>query len=163
MKAQNQFGFIAKKIISLETAIMHCHSNSLFKFPTSIIQTLHVDEVGCVWISVKRPMQFVNQFDQSFHVGLNYYKKGVPYYLNILGLARIVNDPEEFNHLPAAIKDTASENLIVSIRMQEASYYETAPKKEQPVLQRWKQSIYDLLNGNHNSYQFLNQDETHYA
>lgn len=164
MNTLNQVGFISNKIQQLETAILHCHSNSLLKFPTSLAQTIRVDEVGCVWITVKKPLQFVHEFDRSFHVALNYYKKGTPFYLNIFGMARLIIDPEEINQLsPDLMKEYTDGNLLLCVRILEASYYENQPKKLQNTLQRWKQSISTLLSGDTNYYYFNVEDEKNYA
>lgn len=126
MSTLNRVDFINGKIRELETAILHCHSNCLLKFPTSLAKTLHTDEAGCVWISVTKPIQFIHEFDRSFRVELNYYKKGAPFYLNMLGIARLVIDPEEINHLPTPVITAIAgrDDLLVCIRIMEASYFE---------------------------------------
>lgn len=114
MNTQNQVGFITDKIKQLQTAILHSHSNCLLKFPDSLAKTLQVDEAGCVWIAVKKPLQMVHEFDRSFNVGLNYYRKGIPFFLNIFGVARLIIDPEETNQLsPSLRKECNNEDLLV--------------------------------------------------
>ena len=161
---QNQIGFITQKIQELHTAILHCHSNSLLKLPTSLINTLYVDEVGCVWIAVNKPTQFLQEFDRSFHVALNYYKKGSPFFLNTLGMARVVIDPEELNMLPEHVKHNYdSSKLLMCVRILEANYYETPDKTEQNIFQKCKQTISELFYGNNEYYHFNMNDEKNYA
>jgi general stress protein 26 len=164
MNTQNQIGFIAGKIQQLQTAILHSHSNCLLKFPDSLAKTVEIDEVGCVWMTVKKPLQLVHEFDRSFHVGLNYYRKGTPFFLNIFGIARLVIDPEEINQLsPSLSKECNNEYLLVCIRILQANYYENPPRSKQTTLQRLKQSLLSLFTGYNNYYHFDITDKQNYA
>jgi general stress protein 26 len=164
MNTQNQIGFITGKIQQLQTAILHSHSNCLLKFPDSLAKTLQVDEVGCVWIAVKKPLQLVHEFDRSFHVGLNYYRKGTPFFLNIFGVARLVIDPEEINQLSHSLKkECNNEDLMLCIRILQANYYENPPRSKQSIFQRWKQTILSMFTGYNNYYHFDISDTQNYA
>ena len=164
MSTQDQAGFIAGKSRELETAILHSHSNCLLKFPDSIVKTMEVDNVGCVWLSVKKPMQYLHEFDRSFHVGLNYYKKGLPFFLNVLGVARLVIDPEEINQLSPTLQEEArGENLLIAVRILQANYYDNGPRQSQNPLKKWKQSIVSLFTGENNYYHFNMGDNKNYA
>jgi hypothetical protein len=164
MNTQNQVGFITDKIKHLQSAILHSHSNCLLKFPDSLAKTLQVDEVGCVWIAVKKPRQLVNEFDRSFQVALHYYRKGAPFYLNISGIARLVIDPEEINQLAPELRSECNhENLLLSVRILRANYYETRPGISQNFFQRWKQYISTIFIGDNNYYQFDMADKKNYA
>ena len=165
MNTQNQVGFICNKIQQLETAILHSHSNCLLKFPDSLVKTLEVDTVGCIWLAVKKPVQFLHEFDRSFHVGLNYYKKGTPFFLNILGMARLVIDPEELNQLSSSLRAAYTEDtILISVRILQANYYENPPASaKQSPFKKWKQSILSLFNGESNFYHFNLGEEKNYA
>jgi hypothetical protein len=164
MSSQNHISFITQKIQHLQTAILHCHSNSLLKLPTSLVETLYVDEVGCVWIAVNKPTQYIHEFDRSFHVGLNYYKKGTPFFLNSYGIARVVIDPEELNQLPDHLKDVYNNGkLLMSVRILEANYYENTPKAEQNIFQKCKHSLSTLFYGSSDYYHFNLEDEKNFA
>jgi general stress protein 26 len=164
MNTQNQIGFISDKINQLQTAILHSHSNCLLKFPDSLVKTIQVDEVGCIWLAVKKPKQFVHEFDRSFHVALNYYRKGAPFYVNIFGISRLVIDPEEINQIPSKIRSECNKDtLLMSVRILKATYYENQQRKSQNILQRWKQYVSTLLIGDSNYYQFDMAEEKNYA
>ena len=155
MNTHNQIGFITEKIQQLQTAISYCHSNSLLKLPSSVVQTEHVDETGCLWIYISKPSIYMQEFDHSFHVALNYYKKGSPFYLNTLGLARVVNDPEELNALPESVtKQMTESKLLLCIKILEASYFETQPKPVQNIFQKCTQSLTELFYGSQDHYYF---------
>ena len=164
MTTQNQIGFITGKIQQLQTAILECHSNSLLKLPRSVVQTLYVDEVGCVWVAVSKPKQYLSEFDQSFHVALNYYRKGSPFFLNTYGLARVVADPEDINHLPAVLKkELDKENLLICIRILEASYYEKPKPVKPTLLQKCRQSLSTIFWGSNDYYHFNFDDPKNFA
>ncbi len=164
MNTHNHISFITQKIQQLQTAILYCHSNSLLKLPTSVVETLHIDEVGCVWLAVNKPTQFLHEFDRSFHVALNYYKKGTPFFLNSYGTARVVIDPEELNMLPENLKEVYNKGkLLVCVRILEASYYENTPKSEQNIFQKCRQSLSSLFYGSSEYYHFNIDEEKNFA
>jgi len=164
MNTQNQVGFISGKIQQLQTALLRSQSNCLLKFPNSIATTLEVDNVGCVWIAVPKPTQYLHEFDRSFQVDLNYYKKGAPFYLNVSGAARLVIDPEEINHLSPVVKNAFDdETVLLAVRILTANYYETDSKPKQNPLLKWKQSILSMFTGDSDYYQFNVAGEKSYA
>lgn len=163
MNTHNQIDFLAQKINHLQTALLHIHSNSILKLPTSIVETLHVDELGCVWVAISKPTQYVHEFDRSFHVGLNYYKKGTPFYLNTYGIARVVIDPEEMNQVPIDMQSKLSTRLLLCVRILEANYYENQPREEMSVFQKCKQTISELFAGSNEFYHFKAEDVTNFA
>lgn len=164
MKAQNQIGFITEKINKLQTAILQIHSNSLLDMPMSIVQTRHVDDSGCVWFYINKPVSYFHESDHNFHVALNYYKKDLPFYLNTYGIARVVTDSEEISRIPVSvIQDFSNDKLLVSVRILEANYYEKEPKQVLNIFQKCKQTFTDIFIGN-NEYQDLKVDQqTFYA
>lgn len=163
MNTQNQISFITQKISQLQTALLHIHSNSILKLPTSVVETLHVDELGCIWVAINKPTQYVHEFDRSFHVGLNFYRKGTPFYLNIYGIARVVIDPEEMNQVPAEMQSKLSNRLLLCVRILEANYYETQPRQEMNLLQKWRQTLAELFVGGNDLYHFKAEDVAHFA
>lgn len=148
MNTQDQIGFITRKIQYLQTAIMHCHSNCIIKLATTLAQTLFVDEAGYVWVTVSRPPQYIQELDKSFHVALNYYKKGIPFFLNSFGIARVISDPEELKQLPENLKEYYNkEKLVLCVRILEASYFDKQPKSQKGLIRKFKQSLADMFYG----------------
>ncbi|MBC7868305.1 MAG: hypothetical protein H7X88_12290 [Gloeobacteraceae cyanobacterium ES-bin-316] len=164
MNAQNQIGFITDKIQQLQTAILQIHSNSLLQLPTSLVQTIHVDELGCVWIAVNKPTQYLHEFDRSFHVALNYYRKGKSFYLNTYGIARVVLDPEEMNQVPShLLEGLGSNKLLICVRILEANYYEKEARPVQGIFQKCKQTLSEIFIGSNEYYHYKEEDKTFYA
>lgn len=164
MNMQNQQFFITDKIKELQTAILHFHTNSLLKLPTAVVQTLHIDDIGCLWIAISKPVQFVNEFDRSFHVALNYYKKGIPFFLNTYGLARVVTDPEETAQLPPLLKEEyQKDKLLLCVRIMEVNYYEKQPILSQSFFQKCRQTISGLFADNNDYYHFDFDEKKYFA
>ena len=164
MNLQHQQFFIAGKIKELQTAILYFHTDSLLKLPTSVVQTLHVDEAGCLWLAINKPVQVINEFDRSFHVALNYYRKGIPFFLNTYGLAKVVADAEETSQLTPVLQEQYNAGkLIICVRILEVNYYEKKSQTGQSFLQKCRHSITSLF-GESGDYNHFNFDEKqHYA
>lgn len=147
MKYKHQLNFLSEKIQELQTAILTFQTNSILKFPASVIETHYIDEIGCIWIATNMPGQNICEFDNRVHVCLNYYKKGKPFFLNAQGIARIVLDPEEVNHLPQYLKDKTMEGkMLICIRILEANFYQRQAYSNSNFFTKLKQAAASLFN-----------------
>ena len=163
MTTQNQLGFISDKIRQLQTAILYCHSNSVLQIPASLVHSQHVDEEGCIWMYINKPDQYVHEFDSTFHVALNYYKKGTPFFLNTYGIARVVDSTTGLKQLPPDLLQAFNNNkLLICIRILEANYYENQPKPAMNLLQKCTQSLSNLFLGS-NDYYYFNEEQRKYV
>lgn len=95
MKHENNFHLIRERILELGSALFYDQSESVLHLPTMVVNTLDVDEVGQIWFIMPTPPQQVSEFDRSFPVQLNYFRKNAPYSLNLNGRGYIISDPEE--------------------------------------------------------------------
>ena len=129
MDANHQISFLQERIEEIGSAIFYNESEAVLKLPTSIVSTVKVDDYGFVWFFVQKPKQQISQFEQEFPAKLDFYKKGLGYFLQVTGQGFVVTDPEEMNafvDLPEEQKNLASGNLaVVKVKIQEAKYYET--------------------------------------
>jgi hypothetical protein len=113
--------------------------------------------------TIQKPRQMIHEFDPTFEVELNYYKKGSPFFLNILGMARIIIDPEEINQLPDGVKNAYNKNeLIVCVRILQANYHENQ-SKALGIVERWMQNVSTIFTGPNNNYHFALSDKKSYA
>ena len=145
MDANHQLSFLQKRIEEIGSAIFYNLSESVLKLPTSIVSTLKVDDYGFVWFFVQRPKQQLREFDQEFPVKLDFYKKGLGYFLQVTGRGFVVTDPEEMNAyvtLPEDIKKLAGEKMaLVKVKIQKADYYQTRSAQNAHWWQNAWQSI----------------------
>ncbi|MDR3711808.1 MAG: hypothetical protein P4L51_03245 [Puia sp.] len=121
--------FLQSKIQNLGTALFFSEQVSLLKMPTSVVNVLKVDDLGQAWFLVPRPGQALHEFDRDFPTRLEFFRKGSPYYLHVMGKAFIVNDPEEINGLIAdgILQQPADNKVLIKVKMLKAEYFESLP------------------------------------
>jgi len=128
--AQNnqQLYFLQEKIQEIGSAIFFNLSDSVVKLPTSIVSTFKVDDYGYVWFFVQKPKPGLKEFETEFPVRLDFFKKGVDFFLQIMGKGWVVNDPEEINSYVTVPEDAASiregSMVLVKVKMMKAEYTE---------------------------------------
>lgn len=148
MLARPQVRFLQEKIMELEQALFINTSEAVLRLPASIVNALHVDDVGQVWFLISRPTQDINEFDKDIPAKLEFYRKGKSFYLHVWGRAKIVVDPEEINNaigIAAEIKQHASlTQVLVKMRISHLYYYpypeKRTAKKKEPVKTQWHPS-----------------------
>lgn len=129
MTTNQQLQFLQGKIKEINSAIFFNLSDSVLKFPTTIVSTLKVDDYGYVWFFVKKPKQNLNEFESEFPVRLDYFKKGSPAFLQIMGKAWVITDPEELNSFIALTEEVkgqdVQDSVLVKVKMMKADFQET--------------------------------------
>jgi len=129
MATNQQLNFLQEKIQEIGSAIFFNLSDSVLKFPTSIVTTLKVDDYGYVWFFIQRPRQDLKEFETEFPVRLDFFRKGKSCFLQVNGKGWVVNDPEAMNAfvaLPEEARTTAAhEMVLVKVKIMKAEYYET--------------------------------------
>jgi len=128
MTTNQQLNFLQEKIQELGTAICFNLSDSVLKLPTSIVNTLKVDEYGFVWFFMQKPRQHLKEFETEFPVRLDFFKKSTNYFLQVMGKGWVVTDPEEMNsieNLPEEARAMALNDMVlVKVKIMKAEYYE---------------------------------------
>ncbi len=154
MDANQQFNFLQERIEEIGSAIFYNQSEAVLKLPTSIVTTLKVDDYGFVWFFVQKPKQRLSEFEQEFPVKLDFYKKGLGYFLQVMGKGFVVTDPEEMNafvDLPEDQKKLANGTFaLLKVKIQEGKYYETRSAHKMS----WWQNAWSTISAwfRHNSY-----------
>jgi hypothetical protein len=136
MKQENNFHVLQKRILELRSALFYDQSESVLHLPPTVVQTLDVDEVGQLWFIMPMPLQQVSEFDTSFPVQLNYFRKNAPYSLNIHGRGYIIYDPEErcnWEMLHPDLPVTSSSSILVKVKIGRAEMQEWEPEQPSPV------------------------------
>jgi hypothetical protein len=158
MDANHQMNFLQERIEEIGNAIFYNESEAVLKLPTSIVSTAKVDDYGFVWFFVQKPKQQLSEFEQEFPAKLDFYKKGLGYFLQVSGRGFVVNDPEEMNafvDLPEEQKKLAGGTLaLVKVKIQEAKYFETRSASKMP----WWQTAWSTISAwfRHDSYRHNN-------
>ena len=133
---QTNMLFLRKRIFEIGSALMNNESNAGYKFPTTIINALNVDENGNLYALLQQPERKFQQEDMVFPTQLKFYRKGKPFHINVAGTAYIMNDIELLNNLLNIESDEKfvkkQKAIVVKIKMEEIAYFE------------WK---HDLSNG----------------
>ena len=167
MNTPTQLDFITSKITELGTAVFHSHSNSVLNLNPTVINTLKIDENGYIWYMVNRPAQTITEFEKQFPVALNYYKKGIPFFLNVFGIARIVIDPEELvctaldNEIQNSIK---SDKILLSVKISNVNYYEKEADMPKSWFTKFKRAVSEIFLPEEDSYYYNpSENERHYA
>lgn len=144
LQQNQQLHFLQNKIQEIGSAIFFNLSDSVLKLPTSIVSTLAVDDYGYVWFFVKKPNQKIQEFEKEFPVRLDFFKKGIEYFLQVSGKGWVVTDPEEVNTIQqvvSAIKP-GTDAVLVKVKMLKADYYETQTR----TTQSWWQNAIHTFN-----------------
>ena len=157
MQANQQLSFLKEKIQEIGSAIFFNLSESVLKLPTSIVETLKVDDFGFVWFYIQKPKQDLREFDKEFPVIMDFFRKGKSHFLQLEGKAWMVSDPEEINSLNVSEeeKNKMHEMVLVKVKIQKAEYRETG-STQRAVKTSWWQSavsnIYTWLRSGTGSY-----------
>jgi hypothetical protein len=148
MNTDKNFQFIINKITEINIALFHCQTTSLLKIPTTIVTPYRVDEDGNILFFLQRPKQLISQFEKDFPVELNFFKKGLNYYLNVSGFARIINDPEElyahdltFDEMELAL----NKSVLVKVKILKADYFENDINKRNSIINKMRSFVYNML------------------
>ena len=150
MQANQQLCFLKEKIQEIGTAIFFNLSESVLKLPTSIVETIRVDDFGFVWFYIQKPRQDLREFDKEFPVRMDFFKKGKNYFVQVEGKAWMVNDPEEINTLFSL--DTISDEerkkmsnmVLVKVKMQKAEYHETGANVRAANNSWWQNTVSNI-------------------
>jgi general stress protein 26 len=132
-----QLQFLQDRIRHIGSAIFFNQSDSILKLPTSLVNTLHVDDYGYVWFLVKKPKQYIQEFEKGFPARMDFFKKGVDYFLQVSGKGSVVADPEEqqnfFEGQNEPLASLPKDMVLVKVKILRAEYFEThAPLPSSP-------------------------------
>lgn len=157
MQANQQLTFLQEKIQEIGSAIFFNLSNSILKLPTSIVNTLKVDDYGYVWFYVQKPKQDLREFDKEFPVRMDFFRKGMNYFLQVMGKAWVVTDPEEMFVLPDDLRNQpVDENsVLVKVKMLKAEYHDISVQPRTKNSSWWQSamnSVYTWFKNSSGSY-----------
>ncbi|MFT3825407.1 MAG: pyridoxamine 5'-phosphate oxidase family protein [Chitinophagaceae bacterium] len=142
MLPEKTIGFLKEKISDIRSALFSSLSSYVLKLPTTIVNTVHVDDAGQVWFFIQNSYRNRQVLEKEFPAQLDFYKKGKPFYLQITGKAWIIDDPEiidGLDHLGGLMKHVVSnEIMLIKVQVLKADYFESALRRETRLDQLWK-------------------------
>ena len=146
MQANQQLCFLKEKIQEIGSAIFFNLSESVLKLPTSIVETLKVDDFGFVWFYIQKPRQDLREFDKEFPVRMDFFRKGKSHFLQLEGKAWMVNDPEEINSLDVSEeeKNKMHDMVLVKVKIQKAEYRETGSTARAAKTSWWQSAVSNI-------------------
>lgn len=145
MTPNQQLQFLQEKIKDINSAIFFNLSDAVLKFPTTLVSTLKVDDYGYVWFFVKKPKQNIKEFETEFPVRLDYFKKGTEYFLQIMGKAKVITDPEEVNIFMATeevSEQDVEDCVLVKVKMMKADFQQTQTRNSNSW---WANAVYHFF------------------
>lgn len=120
--------FLHERIKNLGSAIFFNLSEAVLKLQTSIVRIVHIDEYGYIWFFIQKPQQQLNEFEKEFPVKLDFFRKGLDYSLQVIGIGGIVNDPEELLVVTANVEEARQFNpeklILIKVKMTRADCFE---------------------------------------
>jgi general stress protein 26 len=150
MRSYLPLTFIEEKIKQLQTALFFSMSPTILKFAPAVIMPKKVDGQGQVWFSVPPPQQSVKEFDREFLCELQFFRKGMDFYLKIAGKAYIVADPEEINSIDFVDEDFKrgvfeANEVLLKVKIHTADYFARRTKAPKMELKQWLSEAYNYF------------------
>ena len=90
-----QLSLIREKITELRTALFFCDTPGALPYSGYLVEIKEVDEQGFIWLNVKKQSGQGVLPGEFFKVKLEFYRKGIPYTIDIKGMACITEDSTE--------------------------------------------------------------------
>lgn len=81
-------------ILSLDSALMYPEAKIPVKFPALLIRNVQFDDQDQIWFSVRKNLSALPQ-EQNLPVQLRFFKKGMPYWIQITGVASFKEEAPE--------------------------------------------------------------------
>jgi len=129
LSTRQQLHFLQEKIRDIGSAIFFNQSEAVLKLPTSLVTTVKVDDFAYLWFFIKKPKQDVRQFENEFPVRMDFFKKGMDFFVQVAGTGKIVVDPEAlsvfFKLHPDLDESLAVSFVLVKVKVVKAEYFET--------------------------------------
>jgi hypothetical protein len=135
-----QAGILKSKISELQSALFFNESNSIVKLPTHVISDVELDSEGQIWFVIPKPPMQIEAYDMEIPAKLDFFKKGMDFFVKVRGTAFLLTDLDEANantelsdEMKARMKDEAV--ITVKIKIQEFDLVDNTPKPSQNWLQ----------------------------
>jgi len=134
-------GILKSKIMDLQSALFFTESVSIVKLPTHVISDVEVDEEGNIWFVIPKPTMHIEAFEKEIPAKLDFFKKGMDFFVKVRGVAILLTESDEIMSDPALsaemrerMKDTTV--IGVKVKVVDSDLVDNTPK----VSQNWFQA-----------------------
>ncbi len=130
-----QTGLVNSKIMELRSALFFTESASLLKLPTHVISDVAgIDKDGQIWFVIPRPVQQIEAFEKEIPAKLDFFKKGVSFYVKVKGKAILIKDLAEIDgeeEIAAKVRERVKNDrtvIAVKVKIQDTEFVDNTPK-----------------------------------
>jgi hypothetical protein len=133
-------GILKSKITELQSALFFTESVSIVKLPTHVISDVEVDTEGNIWFVIPRPVQHIEAFDKEIPAKLDFFKKGLDFFVKVRGIAVLQTNAEEIADnlmMSAEMRERMMDEKVIGVKVivEESSVVDNTPKPSQNWLQ----------------------------
>jgi hypothetical protein len=133
-------GILKSKIIELQSALFFTESSSIVKLPTHVISDVELDNEGQIWFVIPMPAMQLEAYDKEIPAKLDFFKKGMDFFVKVRGVAFLQTDLVEANEntgLSADMKMRMNDKNVIAVKVaiQDSQLIDNTPKPSQNWLQ----------------------------
>jgi hypothetical protein len=140
--------FLREKIEALQTAIFFNEAKSFHRNSTHVIVAECVDAAGHIWFVVSNHGQFEHLNAKSFPAKMDFFKKGLNFYVKAKGIAAIVTDEHEIpSQVAEEIRHKVAKKhvIVIRVKIKQAEYFESLPKESKNWIEESGKQIFNWL------------------
>ena len=133
-------GILKSKIMELQSALFFTESSSIVKLPTHVISDVELDNEGQIWFVIPKPAMQLEAYDKEIPAKLDFFKKGMDFFVKVRGTAFLQTDLKEANantSLSADMRERMNDKnvIVVKVKIQDTDLVDNSPKPSQNWLQ----------------------------
>ncbi len=133
-------GILKSKIMDLQSALFFTESVSIVKLPTHVITDVEVDEEGNIWFVIPKPTKHIEAFEKEIPAKLDFFKKGMDFFVKVRGVATLLTETEELMSDPAmsaGMRERMKDTKVIGVKVKvvDSDLVDNTPKATQNWLQ----------------------------
>ena len=130
-------GILKSKIMDLQSALFFTESVSIVKLPTHVISDVEVDEEGNIWFVIPKPTMHIEAFEKEIPAKLDFFKKGMDFFVKVRGVATLLIETNEVTDLPATMRERMKDVTVIGVKVKvvDSDLVDNTPKPSQSWLQ----------------------------
>jgi hypothetical protein len=123
--------------MDLQSALFFTESVSIVKLPTHVISDVEVDEEGNIWFVIPKPTMHIEAFEKEIPAKLDFFKKGMDFFVKVRGVAILLTEADEISDLPATMRERMKDKMVIGVKVKvvDSDLVDNTPKPSQNWLQ----------------------------